>query len=100
RLIYAAGDGLLAEPREDGVFGDRLRDTATSTGETVLISDAARAARARGVDPSTVSIAVVPLRFGDRAIGVVELDHHKRGTYGPKEIALIARFANQLATQL
>ena len=71
-----------------------------STGESVVISDSARDARAQGIDPSAVSIAVVPLRFGDRAIGVVELDHHKRGTYGPKEIALVARFANQLATAL
>jgi methyl-accepting chemotaxis protein len=100
RLIYEAGEGLLAEPRDNGEFGGRLRDTAVSTGESVVISDSARDARAQGIDPSAVSIAVVPLRFGDRAIGVVELDHHKRGTYGPKEIALVARFANQLATAL
>ena len=100
RLIYQAGEGLLAEPRENGAHGGRLRDTAMSTGESVVISDAPRDARARGIDPSAVSMAVVPLRFGDRPIGVVELDHHKRGTYGPKEIALVARFANQLATAL
>ncbi len=100
RLIYEAGQGLLAEPRENGGFGGRVRETAMSTGESVVISDATRDARAQGMDPSAVSVAVVPLRFGDRPIGVVELDHHKRGTYGPKEIALVARFANQLATAL
>ena len=100
RLIYQTGEGLLAEPRDNGVFGGRLRETAMSTGESVVISDASRDARARGIDTSAVSVAVVPLRFGDRAIGVVELDHHKRGTYGPKEVALVARFANQLATAL
>ena len=42
--------------------------------------DPRRARRGRGA--SAVSLAVVPLRFGDRAIGLVELDHHKRGTYG------------------
>ena len=100
RLIYETGEGLVAEPRDNGVFGGRLRDTAMSTGESVVISDASRDARAQGIDPSAVSMAVVPLRFGDRPIGLVELDHHKRGTYGPKEIALVARFANQLATAL
>jgi len=100
RLIYQSGEGLVGEPSDDGVFGDRLRDSAMSTGESVVISDATRDARARGIDPSAVSLAIVPLRFGDRPIGVVELDHHKRGTYGPKEIALVARFANQLATAL
>ena len=100
RLIYQSGEGLLAEPRENGVFGGRLRDIAMGTGESVVISDAARDARAEGIGPDALSLAVVPLRFGDRAIGLVELDHHKRGTYGSKEIALVARFANQLATAL
>ena len=100
RLIYHSGEGLLEEPRENGVFGGRLRDIAMSTGEAVVITDAARDARAEGIGPDALSLAVVPLRFGDRAIGLVELDHHKRGTYGQKEIALVARFANQLATAL
>ena len=100
RLIYQSGEGLLSEPRENGAFGGRLRDTAMSTGESIVITDAARDARAEGIGPDALSLAVVPLRFGDRAIGLVELDHHKRGTYGSKEIALVARFANQLATAL
>jgi methyl-accepting chemotaxis protein len=100
RLIYESGEGLLPEPRENGVFGGRLRDAAMSTGEPVVIIDAARDARAEGIGTSALSVAVVPLRFGDRNIGVVELDHHKRGTYGAKEITLVSRFANQLATAL
>jgi methyl-accepting chemotaxis protein len=100
RLIYESGEGLLDEPRENGVYGGRLRDIAVSTGEPVVITDAARDARAEGIGAAAVSLAVVPLRFGDRNIGVVELDHHKRGTYGPKEITLVSRFANQLATAL
>ena len=71
-----------------------------STGEPLVISDATRDARAQDAGSSALSLAVVPLRFGDRAIGLVELEHHKRGTYGAKEIALVARFANQLATTL
>ena len=100
RLIYESGEGLVEEPRENGVYGGRLRDIAVSTGEAVVITDAARDARADGVGAAAVSLAIVPLRFGDRNIGVVELDHHKRGTYGPKEITLVSRFANQLATAL
>jgi len=100
RLIYQAGEGLIDEPRENGVYGGRLRDIAMSTGEPLVIVDAARDARAEGVGPFALSLAVVPLRFGDRAIGLVELDHHKRGTYGAKEITLVARFASQLATAL
>jgi methyl-accepting chemotaxis protein len=98
RMIYQSGEGLLDEPRENGVLGGRLRDTAMSTGEPVVITDATRDARAQGI--TAVSLAVVPLRFGDRNIGLVELDHHKRGTYGQKEVTLVTRFANQLATAL
>ena len=100
RMIYDSGHGLLQVPRENGVFGDRMRDTALGTGEPVVIVDATRDARAEGVNAGVVSVAVLPLRFGDRNIGVVELDHHKRGTYGSKEVALVSRFANQLATAL
>jgi len=100
RMIYDSGQGLLQLPRENGVFGDRMRDTALSTGEPVVIIDATRDARGQGANGGVVSIAVLPLRFGDRNIGVLELDHHKRGTYGPKEVALVSRFANQLATAL
>src|SRR5688572_8501493 len=100
RMIYSSDEGLLADPRENGMFGARLREFALSTGEPLVIADASRDARAEGVGVSTVSLAVVPLRFGDRAIGVVELDHHKRGTYGAKEVTLVSRFASQLATAL
>jgi len=100
RLIYESGEGLLSEPRENGVFGGRIRDVVMRSGEPVVISDATRDARAEGIGSQALSLAVVPLRFGDRAIGLVELDHHKRGTYGAKEITLVARFANQLATAL
>lgn len=100
RLIYQAGEGLLGEPRENGVVGGRLRDIAMSTGEPLVITDAARDARMEDSRTSALSLAVVPLRFGDRALGLVELDHHKRGTYGAKEITLVARFASQLATAL
>ena len=100
RMIYSSDEGLLADPRENGMFGARLREFALSTGEPLVIADASRDARAEGVGASTVSLAVVPLRFGDRAIGVVELDHHKRGTYGAKEVTLVSRFASQLATAL
>ena len=100
RMIYQTGEGLLAEPRENGVAGARLRELALQGGEPLVIADSSRDARAEGAAASAVSLAVVPLRFGDRAIGLVELDHHKRGTYGRKEVTLVSRFANQLATAL
>ena len=43
---------------------------------------------------------MLPLRFGDRTLGLLELEHHKADTYQSKEVTLIRRFANQLATTL
>ena len=33
-------------------------------------------------------------------IGLLDLEHHKRGTYGAKEVSLVQRFANHMATTL
>src|SRR5207247_2210156 len=46
------------------------------------------------------SLVIVPLRFGDQVIGTLELEHHKRKTYRPKDLLTITTFANQLATAI
>jgi len=56
--------------------------------------------RVEGARAGIDSIAVIPLRFGDRNVGLLELEHHKRNAYSLKEVGLIRRFANQLATTL
>ncbi len=75
-----------------------IRDLAVSTGEPVLVDDASRDRRLSVPAGSAWSIAVVPLRFGDRSLGLLELAHHKRHVYRPKQLAMIRRFAAQLAT--
>jgi methyl-accepting chemotaxis protein len=66
----------------------------------VIIADAQQDFRVDGAQPGVRSIVVLPLRFGDRNVGLLELEHHKRAAYAEKEIALIRRCANQLATTL
>ena len=46
------------------------------------------------------SLVIVPLRFGDRIIGTLELEHHKRRSYSGKDVVTIATFATQLATAI
>src|SRR5256884_590794 len=43
---------------------------------------------------------MVPLKFGDQVIGTLELEHHKRKAYRPKDVLSINTFANQLATAI
>ena len=100
RLVYSNGEGLLAEPREPGPDGARLRRLALDGGAPVVVTDAHRDPRVERARPGVQSVAIIPLRFGERNVGLLELEHHKRGTYAAKEAELIRRFANQLATTL
>lgn len=99
-LIYRSGDGLLSSPESAPTDGERLRREALETGVPIFLLDANRDPRVERSLPLAASRAVVPLRFGDRLIGVLELDTHKRGAYGAKEAMLIRRVANQLATTI
>ncbi len=98
RLIYRSTEGLLAAPLPAPRDGEALRRDAAETRQQILLLDAARDPRVERALPHAASRAVAPLLFGDRLIGVLELDTPKRGAYGPKEGFLLARVAQQLAT--
>jgi methyl-accepting chemotaxis protein len=100
KVVYETGTGLLTEPREPDGDGARLRRTALDVGEAQVVEDATRDPRVERPNADARSIVVMPLRFGDRNVGLMEIEHHKRATYGDKEVALIRRFASQLATTI
>ncbi len=99
-LIYRSSTGLLRPPEPPPRDGEQLRREAIDTGRPVILVDADKDPRVERPLPSAASRAVVPLRFGDHTIGLMELDTHKRGSYGAKESVLIRRVANQLATTI
>ena len=100
RLVYRTGEGLLETPREPGEDGAELRKLALDGGRPVTITDASRDTRVLKPRAEAMSLVVIPLRFGERNVGLLEMEHHKRATYGDKEVALIKRFGTQLATTL
>ncbi|MGH7714161.1 MAG: methyl-accepting chemotaxis protein [Gemmatimonadaceae bacterium] len=100
RMIFSTGDGVLSTWRDPGPDNQRLRRQVIDTGQPAVVLDALRDERVERVRPSARSIAVVPMRFGDRVVGLIEIEHHKRGTYGPKQLAVVQRFASQLATTI
>ncbi|HEY2850298.1 MAG TPA: methyl-accepting chemotaxis protein [Gemmatimonadaceae bacterium] len=99
-VVYRGGEGLLALPVEPERGGEELRALALAESEPVIVLDATRDTRVPDARPGVRSAVAMRLRFGDRVIGVLELEHHKANTYGPKEAMLVGRFANQLATTL
>jgi methyl-accepting chemotaxis protein len=100
RLVWKSGDGLLPEPAKPEPDGAMLRRLAIDSGKACVVIDALRDRRVENARPEARSSIVIPLRFGERNVGLLELEHHKRGAYGKKEVALVQRFANQLATTL
>jgi methyl-accepting chemotaxis protein len=100
RMIYSTGDGVLTTWRDPGPDNHRLRDQVINTGQPAVVLDSLRDERVERVRPSARSIAVVPMRFGDRVVGLIEIEHHKRATYGAKQLAVVQRFASQLATTI
>jgi methyl-accepting chemotaxis protein len=100
RLVWR-GSGARPEPGEDAAAdGAALRREVLESGHPIVIADAESDPRASDTPSGIRSVVVFPLRFGDRHVGLLELQHHKRGTYREKDIALVRRFANQLATTL
>ncbi|MBL8996069.1 MAG: GAF domain-containing protein [Gemmatimonadetes bacterium] len=99
-LVYRSGEGLLSPAEPQPLDGTALRQEAIATGQPIVLGNADRDPRVERPQPGAASRAVVPLRFGDRTIGVLEIDTHKREAYGPKEFVLIRRIANQMAATI
>lgn len=93
----AIGRRDRAEPSADVVA---LRKHVVDTGDTLVIDDVSRDGRVTDSGPDIQSLVMVPLRFGDQVIGTLELEHHKRKSYRPKDVQAIATFGNQLATAM
>ncbi|MFL5575365.1 MAG: methyl-accepting chemotaxis protein [Gemmatimonadaceae bacterium] len=99
-VVYRTGAGLLERPEAPPAVGARLRQLALECGDAVAVADGRRDPRVQTDGQGARSFVVLPLRFGDRNVGLVELEHAKPGTYADKEVALLRRFASQLATTI
>ncbi|MCC6927500.1 MAG: GAF domain-containing protein [Gemmatimonadaceae bacterium] len=100
RLLFTGRDGLLDPPVPPMPDGRELRDEALATGRAVIVTDSLHDVRVKQPRESARSAVVMPLRFGERTVGLLELEHHKRGTYGPRQLDVVQRFASQLATTI
>src|SRR5687768_2116066 len=93
-------EGLLAEPRVAAPGLVRLRRSAVDRRQTVVVNDSFRDERITEPRADARSVVVAPLRFGDRLLGLLEIEHHKRQAYGQKQLVVIERFASQLSTTI
>ena len=99
-LLYESGVGVIDPPTLEPESGRELRRLALESSAPLGVVDARRDPRVRVRPPVTRSIALAALRFGDRNVGLLEIEHHKPAMYREKELDLIKRFGTQLATTL
>jgi methyl-accepting chemotaxis protein len=45
-------------------------------------------------------VLIFPIRFGDETLGTVELEHHKRNSYGQRDLVTLATVATHVATAI
>jgi methyl-accepting chemotaxis protein len=98
--VFRGTEGYFETPREPDANLAALRAESLRTGLVVSVSDVLRDERVLPGRSKARSVIILPLRFGDRSVGMLELEHHKPDAYTEKEIALMKRFAQQLATTL
>lgn len=100
REIFSSETGYHGERPTRPEDESRLQREARESGRTVVVTDSAHDARVSEPQRNVRSMVVAPLRFGDRTVGFMEMEHHKRRTYLDKQVAVIERFARQLGTAL
>jgi methyl-accepting chemotaxis protein len=100
RVLFTSDAGVVDQVLAANAAGAELRATALHSGAPLCIADTLRDPRAAGLPGAPRSALIVPLRFGERYVGLLELFHHKPDAYAAKHVELVMRFGNQLATTL
>jgi methyl-accepting chemotaxis protein len=65
-----------------------------------LMKDTARDPRIDEPIPQVRSLLIYPIRFGDEVLGTIELEHHKRQTYGGRDLITMATITTHVATAI
>lgn len=98
-LLYRGTEAVNAEGDIPAAL-EELREEAAASNTAVVITDGDRDIRALRLPPNVQSLVIQPLQFGERLLGTLELDHHKRREYGRHQIALVKACAYRVATAI
>ncbi len=98
--VWRGSEGYLEVPREPDANLAALRAEGIRTGEPIKVDDVLRDTRVLPGRSLARSVIMIPLKFGERTLGMLEVEHHKPDAYTDKEVALMRRFGVQLSTTL
>jgi methyl-accepting chemotaxis protein len=99
-VFFTVHDGMLAQPVPPPPDTLGLIQVVMDRRIPVIVDDAFRDARVPGPRAGARSMVVAPLQFGDRLLGLMQVEHHKRAAYHQKQRLVIERFATQLSTTI
>jgi methyl-accepting chemotaxis protein len=77
-----------------------LRHEVAETREPIIIKDVKADERVSDFLTNVQSLVIHPIRFGEEILGILEVEHHKRHAYGPKDIVAMSTLAGQMATAI
>ncbi len=89
--------GDQVQLKHDIPLGEGLVGYAALHKEPVVVADVTRDARYINVNPETRSELVVPLMYKDNVIGVLDVEHTKRGYFTEQHVRTITTLAAQIA---
>ena len=75
-----------------------LRREAIESREPVIVRDTKGEDHLEDVLTDVRMLVIHPIRFGDEVLGTLEVEHHKRHAYGPKDLLAMSTLAGQIAT--
>jgi len=84
-------------PKDDRLLGRGLVGTAAETKQAVLAPDVKKDPRYIEVNPETRSELAVPLIYKDKVIGVLDLEHTRRGFFTEEHQRTMTTLAAQIA---
>ena len=87
---------VFSEPRKDG-----LTETAASKGRIIIVEDMKNHSIYKNAPSDwSGSIIGIPLKMGEKVVGVMNLSRHKTGSFSAAELRLLNMLANQAAVAI
>ncbi len=100
RASTAEGEALTRLRRTAINQGNGIVGTAAEEGQPVLVDDVRQDPRYIGDDWHTLSELAVPLRFGDRNIGVLDVQSAEVGRFSEGDMFVMRTLADQIAVAI
>ena len=98
-LAYRAQQGRPGRGEPDPGLA-ALREGVLGDGEPAIVDDTHLTPVLRRPDPNVRTVVCYPLRYADRVIGTLELEHHKRFHYRARDRSALAAVAAQISTAI